>query len=223
MRSLAGTIATTFATYAIFLIQGVIVARLLGPEGRGEFGSCLYFPRDILLYAGLLGGVEIITAHAARKVADPRRLRRSAARLGFLTGCITALVAGILATILLTTTDRVYLIPHALFCCLFVPLEHIQLTMSAVDRGVGDFTKYNLNRLFFAISFPLLAVIAWSNDLATLTGIDWLWLLCGIWISSRIVGIVPTLFPSRRAFRQNAWTIVHFHQNHPVYPVLADC
>lgn len=202
LRSLAGTVATTFTTYAIYLVQGVIVARLLGPEGRGEFGSCLYFPRDILLYAGLLGGVEIITTHAARKLADPKRLRISAARLGFLTGCITAIVAGLLATILLALTDRLYLIPCALFCCLFVPLEHIQLTMSAVDRGQGDFTKYNLNRLFFALSFPLLAVIAWSTDLAALFGIDWLWLLCGIWVFSRIVGVVPTLFPPRTRANQ---------------------
>lgn len=202
LRSLPGTVATTFATYLIFLIQGIIVARLLGPEGRGEFGSCLYFPRDILLYAGLLGSVEVITAHAARGMSDPRRLRGSAARLGLVTGSITAVVAGVLATVLFYFTDRSYLIPYALFCCLFVPLEHIQLTMSAVDRGSGAFKKYNLNRLFLALSFPVLAVAAWVTDLATLTSNDWLGILCGIWVLSRIIGVLPTLYPPQNTSKQ---------------------
>ncbi len=202
LQNLAATIATTFATFAIFLIQGIIIARLLGPAGRGEFGSCLYFPRDVLLYAGLLGGIEIITTYSARNISDPGRLRGVAARLGFLTGCITAVIAGLLAFSLLTITDRMYLIPYALFCCLFVPLEHMQLTMSAVDRGAGDFAKYNWNRLFFAVCFPVVVAAAWWIDLPAMTDMGWLPLLCGAWVFSRIAGVIPTLFPGPRVAKQ---------------------
>ncbi len=191
--SLTATVATTFAVFAIFLVQGILVARLLGPAGRGEFGTCLYFPRDILLYAGLLGAIEIVTSYAAIKTGNPVRLKYSAARLGLITGSLTAVAAALLAVALLVATDRLYLIPYALLCCLFLPLEHMQLTISSVDRGNESFARYNVNRLLFAMSFPLLLGLAWIIDLAGRTGISWLWLACGIWVFSRLLGILPTL------------------------------
>ncbi len=191
--SLAATVVTTFLVFAIFLGQGIIIARLLGPAGRGEFGTCLYFPRDILLYAGLLGSLEIVNSYAAQRAASATRLKFSAARLGLITGCLTAVVAALFAVTLLIATERQYLIPYALLCCLFLPLEHLHLTISAVDRGSESYARYNVNRLLLALSFPILVGLAWMADLAAITGVSWLWLVCGLWVVSRIVGVLPTL------------------------------
>ncbi len=193
VASLVATFLTTLAVFAIYLVQGILIARLLGPQGRGEFGTCMCFPRDLLLFAGLLGAIEVFTGYAARRANDPIRLKYSAARLGLLTGCLTALVSALLVVVLLVATSRQYLIPYALFCCLFVPIEHIHLTISSVDRGNEAFARYNINRLVFALAFPLLAGLAWSVDLASLTGVGWLWLMCLIWVGSRFVGVLPTL------------------------------
>src|SRR5262245_22913722 len=35
--SLIATVSTSFGTFGITAIQGIILARMLGPEGRGEF------------------------------------------------------------------------------------------------------------------------------------------------------------------------------------------
>ena len=200
--SLVATVATTFVVFAIYLIQGIIVARLLGPAGRGEFGTCLYFPRDIFLYAGLLGSIDIINSYAAARTGNQIGLKVSAVRLGWFTGLLTACFAAAAAIVLLIATDRQYLIPFALVCCLFVPFEHIQLTVSAVDRGKESFGRFNVNRLVFASSFPLMLLAAWAIDLSAWLGISWLWIACGTWVISRIVGLLPTLrgIPVSRLF-----------------------
>lgn len=193
VRSIAFTTFTTFAAFVIYLVQGILLARLLGPEGRGHFGTCLYFPRDLLLYAGLLGGIEILAARSARFAGRRSDLRRSAFWLGLSTGAGTALAAAVFATILLVVTGQSWLVPYAIVCCLFVPVEHIQLNVSAVDRGAGLFARYNINRLLFALCFPVLAAVAWWTNLAAVIGLDWLWTITLVWLLSRVIGVIPVL------------------------------
>lgn len=187
------TILTTFTVFGIYLVQGIIVARVLGATGRGEFGTALYFPRDILLWAGLLGAVEIVTGYAAKKSCDSVLLKYSAARLGLITGSLTAITAIILSIALLVPTGKEYLIPFCLLCCVFVPFEHVHLTISSVDRGDEAFLRYNVNRLLFAIAFPVCMIVAWSVNLPALTGLKWLTITCLLWVFAKVVGLLPTL------------------------------
>ena len=198
------TFLTTLSTFAIFLGQGVMVARLLGPAGRGEFGTAIYFPRDLFLYVGLLGSVELITSYAARGNGNLFRLRISAIRLGLVTGTLTAIVSALLAMGVLIPIQKAYLIPYALVFCLFLPFEHLQLTISSVDRGAGNYSRYNWNRLIFAAAFPAMIGIAYCLQLSDRTGISWLWLTCIIYVGSKIVGVLPTLWsvwPSREEWK----------------------
>lgn len=192
-RSLVATFVTTLTVFGIFLIQGIIVARMLGPVGRGEFGTSLYFPRDIFLYAGLLGAVEIVAGYAARGHRDLGQLRYSAFRLGLLTGILTASVAAIVLTVVLIAIGKAYIIPFGILVCLFVPFEHIHLTVSSVDRGNKQYARYNFNRLVFAMVFPIAVLLAWQFQVAELTGISQLALVCLLFVFSRVLGLLPTM------------------------------
>ncbi|HMO12526.1 MAG TPA: hypothetical protein PKD64_02960 [Pirellulaceae bacterium] len=192
--SVVATSLTSLGMFAIFLVQGIVVARMLGPIGRGEFGTALYFPRDVLLYAGLLGSVEVIVAHAANGFANLRELRFAAMRVGALTGFITAIVAALISTLFLVYVGKAYIIPFCLVVCLFLPLEHIQLTVSAVDRGKRNIARYNLHRIIFALTFPLMALIAWQTELAQAIGISQLWLVCILFVVSKVFGLLPTMW-----------------------------
>ncbi len=207
-RHLCTTFLTTLSCFGVFFVQGMIIARILGPMGRGEFGSAIYFPRDILLYAGLLGGFEIVNSYAKKKTSDAVALKYSAARLGIFSGAVTAIVAAILAIVVFTLVPgKTYLIPVCLLCCVFLPFEHIQLNVSAVDRGKESYSRYNFNRFIFALAFPVLVIIAFGfNELFQTTeqdslykgfdgrlGISALSLMCVIFVLSRVIGLLPTL------------------------------
>ncbi len=213
--SLGATILTTLSVFGIFFVQGIVIARILGPQGRGEFGTALYFPRDILLYAGLLGGIEIINSLASKKAAETVALKYAAARLGFISGVITASIAALLSVIVLIQIGKAYLIPICLIVCVFVPWEHMQLTISAVDRGTRSYARYNFNRLVYAAAFVFLVLIAFGFDelvkttslpasvgesLSRYTGfneilpVSSMTLMCLLFVTARIIGIAPTLF-----------------------------
>jgi hypothetical protein len=208
-QSVVLTFLTTLATFFIFLIQGILLARILGPEGRGEFGTAIFFPRDALLYAGLLGGIEVVSASASRIVGQSFRLKYSAARLGLFSGTLTGLAGALLAvgTILFTDVmyghDKWYLLPYCLFCCLFVPIEHVHLNVSAVDRGKADYGIYNFNRLLYALAFPVALLTVYLTGLHRWLPFSDLTIVCGLFLGSRFIGILPTLrgMDLRQVFR----------------------
>jgi O-antigen/teichoic acid export membrane protein len=187
------TAVTTLLVFIIFLVQGIIVARFLGPLARGEFGTALFFPRDILLYAGLLGGVEIINTYASRNPDRSVALKYSAARFGLLSGTITALAGAVLSTMFLMMVGKQYLIPFCLITCMFVPWEHMHLTISSVDRGTASYTRYNVNRLVFAAAFPLMAVLTFAFQFDRLLGLTPLMMMCLLFVVSKVLGLLPTL------------------------------
>ncbi len=185
--------ATTITCFGLFFLQGIFIARMLGPEGRGEFGSALYFPRDILLYAGLLGAVEIFAGNAARRQSNNRQLKLSAIKFGLLTGVLTGLVAAAISCITFVAIGKSFVIPFCLLVCLFLPFEHVHHTISSVDRGQGSYTRYNINRLLFTVTFPILILVVWQTELASALGISNLLLACLTFIVARIIGLLPTL------------------------------
>ena len=218
--SLAATVFTTLGVFGLFFLQGIFVARILGPVGRGEFGHALYFPRDILLYAGLLGGIEVVNAIASKRGSDTVSLKYAAARLGIVTGIITAVVALLLSVIFLVLAGKTYLLPFVALVCAFVPFEHMQLTISAVDRGNEQYARYNINRLIYAAMFLVFAVVGFGMDevIASTSNLpDWLsgvasllsgWtgfnhivapyisplaFICLLFVAARILGLLPTL------------------------------
>ncbi len=199
MQSVVLTFLTTLATFVIFLIQGIVLARILGPEGRGEFGTAIFFPRDVLLYAGLLGGIEVVSASASRIVGQSVPLKYSAARLGLISGTLTGLVGALLAVATILFTDVMYgydkwhLLPYCLFCCLFVPIEHVHLNVSAVDRGKADYGFYNFNRLLYALAFPVVLLAVYWTGVNRWVPLADLTIVCGLFLASRIAGVLPTL------------------------------
>ena len=195
-KQLVATFLTTLAVFGIFFGQGILIARILGPLGRGEFGTAIFFPRDVLLYVGLLGGIEIVTRYATNRELDEKRLKYSAATLGLFSGLLTAVVGALLSVIVLLLVEngnKAYLIPYCLLVCCFVPWEHIHFTVSGVDRGRESYTAYNINRLILAASFPLLIGVGYLTGLLQMAGQQLLLIFCGMFLVSRIVGLLPTL------------------------------
>ncbi len=199
LSSVVWTFLTTLATFAIFLLQGILLARFLGAHGRGEFGTAILFPRDVLLYAGLMGGIEAINSAASKMAGNAIPLKRSALKLGLISGVMTGVVGALLATVTIFFTsfsggeDKWYLLPFCLFCCLFVPFEHVQLNVSAVDRGKENYGFYNFNRLIYAGTFSVLLIAVFMTGLNRLLPFSDLTTVCGLFLLSRIVGLLPTL------------------------------
>ena len=153
------TVGTSFGVFWIFAVQGIFMARLLGPEKRAEYGTAVLYTQT-LTYIGLLGTLLAIAGHAARNQQGLRNLRRSAIRLGAITGVGTAIVVALLALTALPAS-KAFLAPLCIVGALMLPFDHIRLTLLAVDHGAVGFPKYNRNLLLNAAVLPGLLCVLW--------------------------------------------------------------
>ena len=156
------TVGTSFGVFGIFAVQGIILARLLGPEKRGAYGTVVFYPQA-LLYIGLLGTLLSIARHAARNRDGLPSLRNAAVRLGLMTGAGTSVVVIVLALVALPA-EKQYLAPLCILCAFLLPWDHVRLTLLAVDHGSGAFRKYNRNLLVNAAVLPLLLGVLWALE-----------------------------------------------------------
>jgi O-antigen/teichoic acid export membrane protein len=154
----ASTLATSFLLFAVTAVQGVLLARALAPEGRGEFAAAVSYTR-LLTFIGLLGTNFVIVRRAAR-AASTAAISRSAVRMGSLTGLGTMCVVGLLSLLALPA-DKNHLVWLSIVCAMTVPLEHIRLNLNAVDQGSGRMDRFNAGRLVAVAALPMLLCIAW--------------------------------------------------------------
>ncbi|MEM0925298.1 MAG: hypothetical protein AAGJ83_04610, partial [Planctomycetota bacterium] len=107
-----GSVGVAFAIVGLQMGQGILLARLLGPVGRGEYATAVFLVQ-MLLYVGLLGGLEVICRHAAQAEIQLAQLRRAALWLGLTTGAITTAAALGLSFVGIPA-EKQYLIPLAI-------------------------------------------------------------------------------------------------------------
>lgn len=175
------TVGVAFGIVAVQMAQGILLARLLGPDGRGQYATAILYSQ-LLLYVGLFGGLEVICRHAAEGKVDTRRLRRAAMWLGLTTGGFT-MVLVIVSNAVALPGDKQFLMPLGCLCALSVIGQHVMLIMTAVDRGASDYTAYNIRRFIAAAAFPALLLIAALTTDVTLS------LACVLFVVSSVVSI----------------------------------
>ncbi len=112
-RSFLSTVSVAFATVGLQLAQGIILARLLGPQGRGEYATAVFWSH-FLMFIGLFGGIELICRYANDVTFDRIRLRRSALWLGIVTGIATMVVAMLGSIFLIPVPKRT--LPRSAVC-----------------------------------------------------------------------------------------------------------
>jgi enterobacterial common antigen flippase len=160
------TVSASFGVFALFAVQGIFMARLLGPEKRAEYGTAVLYTQTFT-YIGLLGALLSIAGQAARNRDGLKNLRRSAIYLGSCTGIGTALFVMLLSVTALPAAKS-FLAPMCIICALMLPFDHIRLTLLSVDHGAGAFSKYNRNLLVNAAVLPVLLGVLWITGIRSI-------------------------------------------------------
>ena len=190
------TVGFAFAIVGLQLGQGILLARLLGPEGRGAYAAAVLYVQ-LLLYIGLMGGLEVICRAATSNASDLLKLRRSALWLGMTTGGVTMVAVIALSLFALPDTKQQFM-PLALLCSLSLIGQHVMLIMTAVDRGSSEFGKYNTRRFVAAAAFPAVLIVAAVVTQVTVAIACWLFVLASlISMSACLIGLPEPFFGKR--------------------------
>jgi O-antigen/teichoic acid export membrane protein len=147
------TVGVSFIALALLVVQGALLARLLGPVGRGEYGTIIFFT-NIVSSLCMLGVLPVLTRRAALEPQNAPGLLRSATRAGFVLGIAGMLVVALCLPFGLPA-DKKYLAPLAILFSLTLPFQQIMLARMAVDQGRAAFNAYNMARSLYIALFVL--------------------------------------------------------------------
>lgn len=154
----SGTFATNIFIQAFTILQGVFLARLLGPDGRGDLATVILWPT---IFAGIgIFGVDMAIARLAGQCKKYTGLARTAIMAALITGGVSVLACWLTLPILLPV-DKQHLLPAAYVFTFFIPLNHLALNLQGIDHGAGNFVWLNVTR---AVLYPIYfcgLVFAW--------------------------------------------------------------
>lgn len=132
-----GILATNVCT-------GVIMARLLGPEGRGEFTAIAMWPA---LAAGVLtlGITRSLTYHVARQSKGPSSVVLVGLSASFCFGLLAAALGSLAVPVWLREYPE-HVVTFAQWAMLAAPPTLMMWSVCSILQGQGEFASYNRAR-----------------------------------------------------------------------------
>lgn len=153
------TFCANVALILLGLVTGVLLARLLGPDGRGELAAIQLWPSFIAGFA-LLGLPDALAYFSAQSPNRAGRFLGSSVALGVLLS-VPFMGLGYVAMPLLLSAQPAEVVHTARWCLLLVPLTAAVGTPYQVLRGRGDFFGWNVLRLAPGLGWLAVICLAW--------------------------------------------------------------
>jgi O-antigen/teichoic acid export membrane protein len=143
--SIAGTAVGNVAVAACGLLSGMLLARTLGAEGRGELAAIQLWPLLLATAGGF--GLPEATAYFAARTPGRARTTLSSALLVSLPFSAMAVAAGLVILPYALQTQAGAVQQAAAISLLLVPLMMLALAPQQALRGAGRLTSWNVLRL----------------------------------------------------------------------------
>jgi O-antigen/teichoic acid export membrane protein len=162
LSPLVGSVGTSLAGQVVILVSGVIAARLLGPEDRGNLALLILIPLAIS-QLGSLGVPLAVTYEFSKDVDLGRGTLRNIARPVIIWTAVLVLADAAITAILVLGRD-VDVQVAAVFMLVMVPADTMRQYGLAILQGRQDFSAFNTLRLLPAIAYSAIAVVAFVMD-----------------------------------------------------------
>ncbi|MHC4131451.1 MAG: lipopolysaccharide biosynthesis protein [Planctomycetota bacterium] len=158
VRAFAGTFGASLIIKACMVLQGVLVARLLGPVGKGELAAVILWPAVFASFG--LAGIPIAIAKISAKCNDLGSIARSAIVLALMTSTISSLACYISLPWLIPQAEG-HLVSLARLFILVIPLTRFVINSISIDQGIGNFKHFNLKRAIANPAYVALLFCLW--------------------------------------------------------------
>lgn len=152
MKDVSVSFFTTALIQIVNIATGLLAARLLLPEGRGELAAIILWP-GLIAELGNLGLHDALLYRAATRSATPRELFAAAMVLvGTLSGAL--ILVGLVVIPIVFESHSPYVQTIALyFLCAYLPTYFTSLFTSGMFQGNLEITTWNALRALVPITY----------------------------------------------------------------------
>jgi len=166
-RALGTSFAASAAIQLLNVITGILLARTLGPTGRGALAAALLWPM-LLGGIGLMGVMEAATYHAARRTAPVATLIGSGLALVFVQSLVFTALAALLLPVVLENQSSEALEAGRIFLA-YIPVNMAALFLAGILNGRKHFGLFQIVRLLVIVATViLLAALAIGDTLTVI-------------------------------------------------------
>lgn len=202
LKSVAQTLFSNVFIQAITIVQGIILARVLGVEGRGEFAAIILWPTFFaaICQFGIKTGVGIIAAkfESVEKIYLPVLI----SALG--TGVFGFLISYFTIPYLLVGQSSEVLMLARLYSLVII-INHLATVLLSIEHGRGDFKRFNILRSILNPIYLLIIGVLFVLDLLELS-----YLIYALLTANLIVLVIRFILISRN---------ISFKDNYPIKSV----
>ena len=154
------TAGTSFICVVLGCISGVLAARLLGPEKRGELAVIAYFPGLMATFFPL-ALPQALTFFISKEPQRTSEVAAAGFRISLVLGVLGAMTFAFIGKYVLTTENQ-HLAKSIGLVCLMAPAMVVNAHFYAIHRGVHRFSLVNGLLIFVAGGYVLLLLGFWS-------------------------------------------------------------
>lgn len=167
--SMLETALSSAALIVINFVSGILLARLLGPEGRGAYGALLFWAQFAVSFLHL-SLFEAFVIRARSRDNDPAEALPLLLSIALILALgATLILAGMAQTGLIETGEAAFG-AIAGFFSLFLVIGFLNQSIGAVERAKLSFRRLNVERVFAPSLFMLVAiVIYWLGEANVVT------------------------------------------------------
>jgi O-antigen/teichoic acid export membrane protein len=152
MKDVSVSFFTTALIQVVNIATGLLAARLLLPEGRGELAAIILWP-GLIAELGNLGLHDALLYRAATRSANPRELFAAAMVLvGTLSGILIAIGLIVVPIVFESHTPDVQTIA-IYFLCAYLPTYFTSLFTSGMFQGNLEITTWNALRALVPLTY----------------------------------------------------------------------
>lgn len=155
LKHVAGTFGATLTILLGNIGTGILCARFLGPEGRGEQAAMIMWPQ-LLGYALIFGLPSALIYRLKTNERDKSELFSASILLGFSQAILAAAVGIVLIPVWLGSYDH-GVVAFAQMCMLITPLVTLTPVLESALKAENEHKLYNRLRLL-TIAVTLLAI-----------------------------------------------------------------
>jgi O-antigen/teichoic acid export membrane protein len=168
MKDVSVSFVATGLIQVANIATGLLAARLLLPEGRGELAEIMLWA-GLIVEFGIIGLSDALLYRAATGATSPRSLFAAAALITAVLSVVLVAAGFAIEPLVINDSARTlelalaYLVP-------FVPLYLSALFVATIFQGQLDIVTWNLLRGTVALGYLLFIGIAWWSGHATVEG-----------------------------------------------------
>jgi O-antigen/teichoic acid export membrane protein len=126
------------------VVTGVILARTLGPSGRGELAAVILWP-TMLWTVGNLGVVDSVTFNSARRSAPQRSIVSTSLAIAFVQSTVLVAIGLVLVPLVLAKQEA-SVVRDCLIFLASIPTSLVTLYLGSLLNGTHRYVAFNVVR-----------------------------------------------------------------------------